>query len=180
MLLLAMAGCAAGPTRIEFTTFDTSGGSEHVYANFSSASYRKIQGGLIELVCRAETPSTLDPTQTITQIVFVRTFWHPQPGRTFVERTQLDGTVIYTVLTPPTGVRYDGAGFLTFKIRDDGTMEGEIESGTLTPRYRMGDAVIPFSSARITGRIRAVENPRDVVNTLQSIESQFSERVVPQ
>jgi hypothetical protein len=178
--MLAMAGCAPASTRIEFTTFDETGGSERVYGNFTTASYRKIQGGLIEIVCRAETPSTLDPTQTITQVIFMRTFWHPQPGRTFVESTQIDGTVIYTVLTPPTGVRYDGAGFLTFKIKDDGTMEGEIESGTLTPRYRMGEAVIPFTAARIAGRIHAVENPRDVVNTLQSIESQFSERVVPQ
>jgi hypothetical protein len=179
LLGTALAGCSTHPTRLQFSTFDGENHCEQAYTYMSTGSYRKLPGGLIELVCRAERASTIDPTQTITQIVHLKTFWDPRPGTTFVESTQIDGDLSYAVLTPPTGVRYDGSGFLTYKLKKNGDLEGKIESGTLSPRFSMGDAAIPFTNARLEGDVYARENPADVVNTIQSIDAQFSERVKP-
>ena len=174
------AGCGPKGTRIELTTFDEAGQAQCHYAEVTWSSYRNTPGGLPELVLRTQTPSRIDPTQTITQIVHVKTFWLPRPGTTYAEATQINASIQYAILTPPTGVRYDGAGFVSYKIdKRTGVMTGRIESSTLAPRCRMGDAVEPFGPVRLAGRFRATENPRDVVNTAQMLEAQFSKRPRP-
>ena len=169
-------GCEAPHTsRLDFTLFESDGRVNRHYANFSEAFYRMSAGGTLELVLRTEKPSTIDPTQTITQILYLKSFWRPVPGTTFVEATQINARVQYAVLTPPTGVRYDGGAFVSYKIdKRTGMLTGDIESGSLSPKFRMGDAVEPFGAARFTGHVRATEKPRDVVSTLQMLESQFS------
>jgi hypothetical protein len=173
-VLICAGGCGHGRARIELVTYDEDGTARHHYADFDRASYRQLPGGLVELAMRAERPSTIDPTQTITQILLIRTFWNPQPARTWAEATQINARVQYAMLTPPTGIRYDGAAFLTYRKRR-GQITGHVESATLAPRYRMGQAVEPFDTARFTGTIRAKENPGEVVRLAQTIEAQFRE-----
>ncbi len=174
--LCVCSGCSPVRSRIDLTTFDDAGKSQHHYANFSRASYRRSPGGLLEVVMRAERASTKDPTQIITQVLYLKTFWNPQPGRTYVEATQINGRAEYAMLTPPTGVRYDGSAFLTGKIDQvTGDLIGHIESGTLEPRYRMGDAAEPFGPARFSGTLRAAERPGEVVNTLQMLDTKFKQ-----
>ena len=178
-LLVLACGCSAKQTRIDLIAFDSAGAEQHHHAEFSRAWYRQSPGGLLELVMKTERASKIDPTQTITQIFYIKTFWNPQPGTTYVEATQINGQVEYAMLTPPTGVRYDGSGFLTYKFdRMSGKLVGEFESGTLAPRYRMGAAAEPFGPARFTGTIVAEENPGEVVNTLQMLQAKFSEKIV--
>jgi len=173
--IFAFAGCNNQETRIDLTTFDQSGQTQQHYAEFRRASYRKSHSGMLELVLRSEQPSSIDPTQTITQIVYIKSLWTPKPGITFAEESQINARVQYAIITPPTGVRYDGAGFISYsRKRHTGEIVGKIESGTLAPRLRMGDAVEPFGTARFTGTFCAQENPRDVVTTVQMLESQFS------
>jgi hypothetical protein len=175
------AGCSKPHTRIELTSYDQSGQSQHHYAEFSRASYRQSPGGLIELVMQTERASKIDPTQTITQILYIKTFWNPRPGTTYVEATQIDGQVEYAMLTPPTGIRYDGSAFLTYHVdRNSHKFIGKFESGTLSPRYRMGAAVEPFGSVRFTGTIVAKENPGEVVNALQQLQIEFSDKIADQ
>ncbi|HSW44964.1 MAG TPA: hypothetical protein VLM89_05290 [Phycisphaerae bacterium] len=158
--------------------FDPNGREHRHYADFQEASYQAMPGGVLELVLRSERPSSVDLTQTITQILYVKSFWRPQPGTTFVESSQINARAVYAVLTPPTGVRYDGGAFISYKIdRNTGELKGTIESGSLVPRYRLGDAVEPFGSCRFTATIRAAERPRDVVTTLQMLESRFSQPI---
>jgi hypothetical protein len=182
-LLLAMilglascAGCSPDRTRIELSTYDQAGQAEQHFSEFSRASFRQGAGGLIEVVMRSDRPSTLDPTQTITQILYIKSFWNPVPGTTYVEASQINSRIQYAMLTPPTGVRYDGGAFLTYHYdRASGDLIAKIESATLAPKYRLGDAVEPFGSSRLTGTIRAQENPRDVVSAAQLLETTFSE-----
>jgi hypothetical protein len=183
-VVLALAGwlvigCEAPvrQTRLELTVFGQDGRRQHHYADFGEAYYQ-LSGGTLELVLRSERPSSLDPTQTITQILYLKTFWQPMPGTTYVEASQINARVQYAMLTPPTGVRYDGGAFVSFRInKRTGELTGRIESGSLAPRFRMGDAVEPFGAARFTGTVRATERPREVVNTLQMLESQFSQPI---
>jgi hypothetical protein len=179
MLAAAAAGCRAPDrTRIELETFDDGGKSSRHYTDFAHASFRTLSDGRIELVLRSQQPSRVDPTQVINQVVYVQTFWNPRLGVTYAESTQVNARIQYAILTPPTGVRYDGGGFVTYEIDSrTGEAAGRIESGDLAPRYRMGNAVQPFGPARISGTFRARENAGQVVNGLQMLDSQFTQPV---
>lgn len=170
-----LAGCG-GPkaTRIELQTFEENGKTSQHYTEFSRASFKRTSDGRLEVVLQTEQPSRLDPSQTITQVVHIQTFWNPRLGITYAESTQINARIQYAILTPPTGVRYDGGGFVTYKVDWlTGEVAGYIESGDLVPKFQMGNAVEPFGPAKVTGTFRARENPGEVVNTHQMLESQF-------
>lgn len=172
-----LAGCRGGPvgTRIDVATFDEAGQPKQHYTNFRSAAYRMSPGGLVEVVMRAERPSSIDPTQTIEQVFYLKSFWNPQPARSFIDASQIDARAQFAMLTPPTGVRYDGTAMVTYRFdKQTRKLSGWIESGTLTPRFRMGDALEPFGPANFTGTFVAEEKPGLVVNTAQMLESQFN------
>lgn len=171
-----MCGCAPRKTHVEFETLGKNADAERFVGDFNMAFYRRLPGGKWAIVLRSERPSSVDPTQTITQLLYVRTFWKPIPGATDIEPSQINSKLYYAVLTPPTGVRFDGAAFVTAKVDPmTGELAGRIESGTLVPRYRMGDAVEPFESARLDGTFRAKEDPRAVIDVLQTIETNFGD-----
>lgn len=177
LLVALLSGCAASPPRMELTTFDAAGKPERHHAHFSRAGYRATPGGFLEIAMEAENPSSIDPTQTIRQIIYVRTFWYPQPGRTAVEASQIDAMMMYALLTPPTGIRCDGSAMLTYKWNNEHkTIDVYIESGTLAPRYRMGNAVEPFGPSRFVGRAIVHEDAAQVVQARQFLETQFREQ----
>lgn len=170
-----LGGCGSPVTRINLTTFDAQGQTSQHYATFPQAGYRLTPGGTFELVLQTRRASTLDPTQTITQLVYVKCFWTPRPGTTYAEPSQINARVQYAMLTPPTGVRYDGSAFLCCRRNPrTGELTGEIESGTLSARFRMGDAIEPFASAKFTGSFTAREDPREVVRVAQMLSAQFT------
>jgi hypothetical protein len=172
--LVALGGCSPTGNRLNLVTYDEAGKAKTHYTDFRRASFRQTSDGKIELVLHSQQASKVDPTQTIEQVVYLQTFWTPRPGTTYVDSTQVDTRIEYAIMTPPTGMRYDGGGFITYKI-DKITKEavGYLESGNLSPAYKMGDAVEPFGPARIYGRFRAKENGADVVNSLQMLGNQF-------
>lgn len=172
--LAPLVGCGPKVTRIELETFDEQGRPSRHYTEFTRAFFRRLSDGRIELCLNSQQPSTIDPTQMITQIVCVQTFWNPRPGVTYFESSQVNAHVQYAILTPPTGVRYDGGAFVSYNIdRATGEAVGRIESGDLAPKGRMGNAVEPFGPTRITGTFRAMESPGEVVNTQQMLRSRF-------
>jgi len=178
--VLCAVGCQAERTRINLVTYDADGTAHRHYADFQEGYYRLSSHGGIELVLRSEQPSRIDPTQTITQVVYLKAFWIPQPGTTFVESSQINAQLQYAVWTPPTGVRYDGAGFASFHLdRRRSILTGRIESGSLTPRFRAGNAVEPFGTARFTGRFRATQDPARVVSLVQWLQSCFGHALGP-
>jgi hypothetical protein len=174
-----LVGCG-GPkvTRIELQTYDENGSPSRHYTEFTRAWFKTLSDGRVELVLRSQQPSQVDPAQMITQLVHVQMFWNPRPGITYADESQINARIQYAILTPPTGVRYDGGAFVSYDIdRLTGEAVGRIESGDLTPKFRMGNAVEPFGPARITGTFRACENPGEVVNTHQMLESQFTQAI---
>lgn len=175
---MLLAGCAPKVTRIELQTFDAEGKPAHHYTEFTRATFKRLSDGRIELSLRSQQPSRVDPTQVITQVVHVQSFWQPRGGVTYWESTQVNARVTYAIRTPPTGIRYDGGAFVSYSIdRMTGEAVGRIESGDLLPRYRMGNAVVPFGPTRITGTFRATENPADVVTTHQMLQGEFTQPI---
>ena len=182
-ILPAIVGCGFDDwkiklTRMELTAVNDEGVEENYFTRFQRASYRRGPAGLVELVLEAQHPSEVDPKQTITQLVYIKSYWTPIPGRTYMEATQINARVQYAMLTPPTGVRYDGSTFVSYKMKKrSGELKGRLESGNMSPKYRMGNATEPFGPARFEGTFRARENPRHVVEVLQILESQFTETI---
>lgn len=173
--LAAIAGCGPKGTRMNLVTYNEAGQANAHYTDFAQAYFKRQSDGRIDLVFESCQPSRVDPTQMITQIVHVQSFWTPQPGRTYVESSQVNARMQYAILTPPTGLRYDGGGFVTYKIdKRTGEAVGYVESGDLAPAYRMGDAVEPFGPAKIYGHFRARENPGNVVDAIQQLRNQFT------
>lgn len=176
--LALLSGCANEPSRMVLKAVDRAGVQESLSTEFRRCVYHRTAQGLIEVALKTEHPSTEDPTQTITQILYLRQIWNPRLGASFVDSTQVNARVEYAILSPPTGVRYDGSAFISYKIdKYTGELKGRIESGNLSPRYQMGDAIEPFPAARLTGTFRAVESPREVLNARQLIETRFTERL---
>ncbi|UCD28112.1 MAG: hypothetical protein JSV03_13605 [Planctomycetota bacterium] len=172
--LAVLAGCGPKGTRIELISFDDGGVPQHHYAEFPRAYFSRSPGGSLQLVLRSDRPSNIDPTQNITQIVYIKTFWTARPGTTYAEATQINSRIQYAMLTPPTGIRYDGGAFLHYKTdRKTKEMVGTIEGGSISPRYRMGNAADPFGPSRINGTFRAKEDRGKVAETLQLLETQF-------
>ncbi|MBP7936090.1 MAG: hypothetical protein KA354_15720 [Phycisphaerae bacterium] len=175
VFLGSLVGCTSPETRINLTTFDAQGQDQQHYATFTQASYRLTPGGTFELALHTTRPSSLDPTQSITQIIYLKCLWTPRPGTTYAEPSQINAKVQYAILTPPTGVRYDGSAFLSCKLdQGSGMLTGRIESGTLSARFRVGEAIEPFAFAKFTGAFTAVDNPREVVRAAQSLNAQFT------
>lgn len=181
LMAVSCTGCGSGllaPARVELSTLDDAGRTQNHYAEFQRASYRRSSGGLIELVLESDQPSKVDPKQVITQIVYIKSYWLPIPGRTYMEATQINAEIQYAMLTPPTGIRYDGAGFVSYKLKKGSDkLNGELESGTMAPRLRMGDATEPFGPARLQGKFKAENNPREVVKAVQLLQTQFKDKV---
>ena len=176
--LAALSGCSPQGTRMNLITYDDQGKADRHFSDFGRASFRQESDKRIEVVFQGQVPSRIDPTQTITQVVCIQTFWTPLYGVTYAEKSQINAHVKYAILTPPTGICYEGAAFVTYDV-DPLTKEvvGWIESGDLSPVSRMGDATEPFGPARITGNFRAVDKGGDVVNTLQMLKTQFTQPV---
>lgn len=171
-VVVSAIGCGPEWTRIELTTYDAAGGVQKLYAQFDRVYYHRPASGLVEVALISEEPSQRDPAQTITHLVHIQELWHPHPGVTFAEPTQINVRVRYAILTPPTGVRYDGSGFFTYKIKDGGLV-GELESGQLQARYRMGDIVERFPHARFTGTVIGVPHSGEVVALAQRLDTLF-------
>jgi len=174
---LALPGGCQTPrtTRLDLTTLDEQGRAAGHFTEFSRAWFQQADNGIVELVLRCDSPSRVDPTQTITQVAYFKGFWHPRPGVTYADSTQVNARAQYAVLTPPTGVRYDGGAFVSYRIdKATGRLVGWIESGNLKLRYRMGDAVEPFRVATIRGTFVAECNPAQVVNTRQMLQTHFA------
>lgn len=182
LLAAVVSGCTdlepITVTRLNLTTFDAAGTPQHHYTEFRRASFRRLDDGRLELVLKSEQPSTVDPTQSIVQTMYVGMFWQPVYGRSRAEPTQINARVQYAIITAPTGVRYDGGAFVTYRIdRQTGEAVGRIESGTISPKYRIGNAAEPFGPARFTATFRATENPGEVVNTLDVLKTQFNQPI---
>lgn len=168
---LVLVGCAPPPNRIYIETFEEPLAPKKYTTDFTEAYFARSADGGLDILLRWKQPTQADPTQEMEQIVHAHTFWVPVYGTTRAEASMLNTTLRFMILTPPTGVGYQGAGFLTFTIDRAGErLDGRIESGELAPKQAVGGARKPFGPARISGRIRAVRDRRQLLRLLQEAE----------
>lgn len=108
----------------------------------------------------------------IAQFVLIDLLWHPEPGTTFVESTQTNAGLTYCLVRGPDTVRYDGAGFVYFRLDRDGkTMTGSIESATLYPSKATSESIDVLGPCRVTAEFVAHQSPRGVANVQRKLVS---------
>jgi hypothetical protein len=170
-MIAALLGCGPQPNRIYVETFDEPLAPRRYTTDFTEAYFGRAADGGLDILLRWKQPTQADPTQDIEQIVHAHAFWTPVLGTTRAEASMLNATLRFMILTPPTGVDYQGAGFITFDIdRSGDILDGRIENGEVTPRQVAGGAAKPFGPARISGRIHATRNRRQILRLLHEAE----------
>jgi len=171
-LLVVLCGCQEKPTRMELTTFRDPRYPETWAATFQEGYYRRAEHGNVDIVLRSTQPAEKDPTQTIEQIVHIRTLWRPIPGKTLAESSMINALISYVILTPPTGISYDGSGFVSFSLRwRSDEIRGQIEQAELRPRRRCGGAADPFGPVQLRGEFSARPDGPRVLKALHRIEA---------
>ncbi len=116
----------------------------------------------------ANQPATADlvPEEVyIAQFVLIDLLWHPEPGTTYVESTQTNAGLTYCLVRGGETVRYEGAGFVYFRLgRDGNSMTGRIESATLYPSAASSDSIDVLGPCRVTADFAAMQSGRRVAD----------------
>jgi hypothetical protein len=169
--LVPLVGCAPRETRIEIQSFRSGGEAELLFQEFDTCYYAMTAGGHMDIVMQRETPSQVDPAQTIAQAVHLRGFWKPIPGTTLAEESMINGTICYMIVTGTAAVGYQGGLFMSFRENVKlGRLTGKLESSRLEPLRKRGGAKEPFASALAKGTFVAERDRRRVVKILNDME----------
>lgn len=173
-LLLGAGACSRNWNRFRIVDVRAGGERRSFVEDFSEGYFNINDAGTLDLVLRRQ-ESNAGPDDQVTQVVHVHGVWRSIPGRTVAESSQLNGTVVYAIQIGRTGATYEGAGSLFFDLADDGNeAEGSIDRSILRPARRLPGTADIFQHVELSGRFRAVRDPRQTIRLMNEIERRFS------
>lgn len=172
VLLISLCGCGPKETRFHIVDYRQPGESQGYFQGFSDCTYCTDAHGNIDIVAR-HTTINQDAEPTI-QVVHMRTFWIPQPGRTSAERSMINATVSYLIVNGKIGATFEGSGFLSFREnRKNEQIKGRLELSSLKPQRRLGNAERLFEKAELSGEFVATRDKASVLATLREMRNLF-------
>jgi hypothetical protein len=183
--LALLAGACTTPTNhVTVESLRRAERPELFVEQFSEGYYRTDEHGRWDIVLRSTRPMGTDARQTVEQVLHLRLFWKPVPGTTFVESSQTNAIITYALLSGPTAISYEGAGFV-YLSNPGGRppLTGRIESASLSPTRRTGEPADLFGPCRLTGELAARNNGARVTEILTDISQRLGPRlntVVPE
>ena len=128
----------------------------------------------MDLVARRVTPPEGDQTEEITQVIHLQGIWRADPGRTHAERSMINTTVSYHIVSGREGAAFEGGGFVSFNENQQKTeATGELELAKLSPKRRLGDGQHLFDKAELKGQFKAVRDTRRMVRILNEMRRLF-------
>lgn len=157
-----IASCSTGRSTIRIVDHDAEGGRTRLRETFNEAYYRYDGQGNVDVVLRRVEPGTRDAGGLITQLLHIHSVWESTPGKTIAERTQINATVRYQILTGAGESTYQGGGSI-FLIPKGDRLDGEIEYVTLSPVASSALVAGLFEQAELSGSFTAVQDGRRVV-----------------
>jgi hypothetical protein len=122
-------------------------------------------------IAAASQPETVasDQGEWSSQVLHIKVFWTPRPGRTYAESTQTNAAIRYYLFLGKDVMCYDGAGFVYFRPPAKGKpFVGRLESASLNPVPTVSGAHDLFGPCRLTGDFVAAQDLRRVKSILQS------------
>ncbi len=174
LALLVGAGCAGQTSVFEIVDHRDSGPPKRYRETFDEAYYDLDGTGNVNIVLRRSEPSKSNPHADVTQVIHLRTVWRSIPGETVAERTQINGTVNYALLSGRIGATFEGAGSVFFrenKRRD--ALRGSLDLALLKPKRRLTAGSDIFKHAELSGKFHAVRDPRRVTRIVNDLNRLF-------
>ena len=173
-LLPVVTGCSMGTSVFDVVDYREAGKPKRYRETFDEAYYDLGGDGNVDIVLRRREPDRSNPTQESTQVIHLHMVWQAIPGTTVAERTQINATVSYSIVSGQIGALFEGAGSLFIsEDRRDGTLEGTLELGALKPRRRLSAGGDFFKRAELSGEFRATRNRRRVVRIINDMNRLF-------
>ncbi len=165
-------GCHAAPfSRVEVTDIRSDATPELYYEDFDESYFRLRDGGLVDLVLRKRTRAAADQTRKIVQIIVVRSYWKPFPGRTYANDSMLNANLCYVLIKGDSAISYEGGGFFQYAQKHAGeVITGKLECGDLQPLRRVGGDLSTFERARISGTFKARRDDRRTTQIINRID----------
>ena len=178
MVLLAIGlgsgGCAERVSRMEITDYREAGLAARYQETFDEAYYDIDAIGNVELVLVRGSALANDNSDQATQVVHIRSFWRPIPGRTVTHRTQINGTVTYYITSGSVGATFEGAGSVFFRRdKQSDTISGSLDLARLKPVRRLARDGAIFKSADIAGKFHAVRDRRRLLRIIHEMDRRF-------
>ncbi len=199
LLIPVAAGCRKVETRFEVVSYKDPASPECIPEQFDPGSFAVDARGdwdiVFEISPRPVSVSPPEPAdsvpasapaedavfvseadpQWVSQLIHVRMFWQPRPGRTLAESTQTNATIRYCLFVGGDVIVYEGAGFVCFKKSRDGqTIEGKLESSTLAPAAFVDESDDLFGRCQVKGTFKAEADRRHVVSVVQRIRRRLN------
>lgn len=111
------------------------------------------------------------PHGAIEQLLHVRMFFTPRPGKTAADPTMIDAHLRYLIVTAGGTALYGGTGFVTVDTpKRDQPMRVHVESSQLKLLHTTGDPPPDLGELRIRGKLRAQSDPTAAVDLLREID----------
>jgi hypothetical protein len=205
LALVCASGCRSAETRLEIVSLKNPAAPERLSEHFDRVSFavnaqnnwdivleipptplRVQPAGPTAATAPADpatspSPAPAEPAEVLmSQFICINVFWRPIPGRSFVESTQTNATIVYCLVTDRDVIAYQGAGFVSFTPSRDGqTIQGEIESSDLVPAHYVNRPVDVFGPCRIQGTFTAKRDRRHVVAVRQRLRKLIGPPTAP-
>lgn len=180
LFVFSASGCGT------WTLSEGSGGGQLSIASQSSPG-TKLAGGFSRGWCSYNGKDSLTillidgPEDDPSQVVTVRMFWEPSPGKTPIDPTATNATIHYVIFTGQdknqVGI-YSGAGFV-FPTSDPG--DGTLEAGVWQANLTMADRSAGFNDllgqAMLRGDFTAANDSVAVEQALRRINVKIQQRL---
>ncbi len=165
-------GCRSAPfNRVEVTDIRSDATPQLHYEDFDESYFRLRDGGLVDVVLRKQTRAAADQTRKIVQIIVLRSYWKPFPGRTYANDSMLNANLCYVLIKGDSAISYEGGGFFQYAEKKGGeVITGKLECGDLQPLRAVGGDLGIFERARISGKFKARRDDRRTTRIMNRID----------
>lgn len=164
-------GCASPLTTIRVTDFPASGEPRRFHESFPEAYYDVDGIGNLELVLRRTTKAQDERGGSITQVIHLRAFWRPVPGKDPADESQINSVVTYAVFDGTSGTAFEGGGAVYYvAAKDEDHLTGSVDRIRLRPVRRFGSGEVLFEKAEIAGPFHARRDPHRVAQIANELE----------
>ena len=170
LLLSSLGGCGLPDSEVRLVSYKDREFPEPYTISFADCTYRTEPTGDYHIVARVmHDPDDAD-AGAITQYMHIHLFWKPRPGRTFVNRSTIDATLRYVIVTDAGTVEYSGTGFVFPKHpRRSDKLIAEIESARLKVSSLVGEPAEMLGDSRLSGVLVATFDPSRTLDLLHEM-----------
>lgn len=164
LLVGILAGCRSGDSRLEVTSLRDPYFPETYTLQLDDCHYHVDGGG--DILIGAVTHQGLgDGRIPLEQVLTLRVYWRPRPGKTHDDPTTSDALIDYGVYTENGMVRYEGTAFAYVNKPDArGRRRIDLENARLKIRETHGQAPDVLGGARLHGVLYAEPDSTAALN----------------